>query len=55
MQNYIILNLKWQIRIVEDKTLQNSQKIENNNVVQQYSYCMKNYEEIREILKGFSV
>lgn len=32
-----------------------SQKIENNNVVQQYSYCMKNYEEIRGILKGFSV
>lgn len=32
-----------------------SQKIENNDVVQQYSYCMKNYEEIRGILKGFSV
>ena len=32
-----------------------SQKIENNDVVQQYSYCMKNYEEIKGVLRGFSI
>lgn len=31
------------------------QKIENNNVVQQYSYCMQNYEKIKCIPKGFSI
>lgn len=31
------------------------QKIENNNVVQQYSYCMQNYEKIKGIPRGFSV
>lgn len=29
------------------------QKIENNNVVQQYSYCMQNYEKIKCIPKDF--
>lgn len=31
------------------------QKIENNNVVQQYSYCMQNYEKIKGIPRGFSI
>lgn len=31
------------------------QKIENNDVVQQYSYCMQNYEKIKGIPKGFSI
>lgn len=31
------------------------QKIENNDVIQQYSYCMQNYEEIKSIPKGFSI
>lgn len=31
------------------------QKIENNDVVQQYSYCMQNYEKIKGISKGFSI
>ena len=32
-----------------------SQKIENNDVVQQYSYCMQNYENIKGIPRGFSI
>lgn len=32
-----------------------NQKIENNDVVQQYSYCMQNYEKLKGILKGFSI
>lgn len=28
---------------------------ENHKVIQQYSYCMQNYEEISNILKGFSM
>lgn len=32
-----------------------NQKIENNDVVQQYSYCMQNYEKIKGIPKGFSI
>ena len=32
------------------------QKIsEGNNVIQQYAYCMQNYDEISNILKGFSI
>lgn len=31
------------------------QKIQNNMVVQQYSYCMQNYEKIKGILRGFSI
>lgn len=31
------------------------QKIEKNDVVQQYSYCMQNYEKIKGIPKGFSI
>ena len=31
------------------------QKIEHNDVVQQYSYCMQNYEKINGVLKGFSI
>lgn len=31
------------------------QKIENNDVVQQYSYCMQNYEKIKGIPRGFSI
>lgn len=31
------------------------QKIESNDVVQQYSYCMQNYEKIKGIPKGFSI
>lgn len=31
------------------------QKIENNCVVQQYSYCMQNYERIKGIPRGFSI
>ena len=30
-------------------------KIEDNDVVQQYSYCMQNYEKIKGIPKGFSI
>lgn len=30
-------------------------KIENSNVVQQYSYCMQNYEKIKDLPKGFSI
>lgn len=32
-----------------------SQKIENNDIVQQYSYCMQNYEKIKGIPRGFSI
>lgn len=32
-----------------------SNKIENNDVVQQYSYCMQNYEKIEGIPRGFSI
>lgn len=32
-----------------------SQKIENSDVVQQYSYCMQNYEKIKGVLRGFSI
>lgn len=31
------------------------QKIEDNDVVQQYSYCMKNYKKIKGISRGFSI
>ncbi len=31
------------------------QKIENNKVVQQYSYCMQNYEKIKGIPRGFAI
>lgn len=30
-------------------------KIENNDVVQQYSYCMQNYERIKGIARGFAI
>lgn len=32
-----------------------NKKIENNDVIQQYSYCMQNYEKIKGIIKGFSI
>lgn len=32
-----------------------SLKIESNDVVQQYSYCMQNYEKIKGIPRGFSI
>lgn len=31
------------------------QKIEKNDVIQQYSYCMQNYEKIKGIPKGFAI
>ena len=39
-----------------DKTFEEiKQKIENNDVVQQYSYCMQNFEKLEMIPKGFSI
>lgn len=39
-----------------DKTFEEiKQKIENNDVVQQYSYCMQNFEKLKRIPKGFSI
>lgn len=33
----------------------NKMKLNKNEVIQQYSYCMKNFEELKGIMKGFSI
>lgn len=39
----------------KDTFVEAKMKIENYDLVQQYSYCMQNYERIKNISKGFAV